>query len=64
MTLYRNVQPLLIDTSADRETALAEVESDLKARGIVQAGDIYALTCGEPMGLAGGTNMLRICAAS
>ncbi|MEN9377824.1 MAG: pyruvate kinase [Pseudomonadota bacterium] len=64
MTLYRNVQPLLIDTSADRETALAEVECDLKARGIVQTGDIYALTCGQPMGFAGGTNMLRICAAS
>jgi pyruvate kinase len=61
MTLYRNVRPLLIDTSADRDTALAEAEADLKARGIVQTGDVYAITCGEPMGSPGGTNMLKIC---
>jgi pyruvate kinase len=24
-------------------------------------GDIYAITCGEPMGAPGGTNMLKIC---
>jgi pyruvate kinase len=61
MTLYRNVRPLLIDTSADRDTALAEAENDLKARGVVQTGDVYAITCGEPMGSPGGTNMLKIC---
>jgi pyruvate kinase len=61
MTLYRNVRPLLIDTSADRDTALAEAESDLKSRGVVQTGDVYAITCGEPMGSPGGTNMLKIC---
>ncbi len=61
MTLFRNVWPLLIDTSADRDTALAEAENDLKARGVVQSGDIYAITCGEPMGSPGGTNMLKIC---
>jgi len=64
MTLYRNVRPLLIDTSADRDTALAESESDLKARGIVKTGDVYAITCGEPMGSPGGTNMLKICRVS
>jgi pyruvate kinase len=61
MTLFRNVRPLLIDTSADRDTALAEAENDLKARGVVQSGDVYAITCGEPMGSPGGTNMLKIC---
>ena len=64
MTLYRNVRPLLIDTSADRDTALAEVEADLKSRRVVQAGDIYAITCGEPMGSPGGTNLLKICQVS
>jgi pyruvate kinase len=29
----------------------------------VRAGDIYAITCGEPMGAPGGTNMLKICRA-
>ncbi|WP_101050246.1 pyruvate kinase [Macromonas nakdongensis] len=61
MALYRNVRPLLMDTSADRDTALAQAEQQLKARGIVQPGDVYAITCGEPMGTPGGTNMLQIC---
>jgi pyruvate kinase len=61
MTLYRNVRPLLMDTSADRDTALIQAEGHLRARGIVHPGDIYAITCGEPMGAPGGTNMLKIC---
>ncbi|MCX7238872.1 MAG: pyruvate kinase [Burkholderiales bacterium] len=64
MTLYRNVRPLLMDTSADRDTALADAEDYLKSKGIVQAGDVYAITCGEPMGAPGGTNMLKICRVS
>jgi pyruvate kinase len=61
MAMYRNVRPLFIDTSGDRDTALHEAENHLKARGIVQTGDVYAITCGEPMGTPGGSNMLKIC---
>jgi pyruvate kinase len=61
LTLYRNVQPLLMDTDSDRDTALQQAEAYLKERGIVQKGDVYAITCGEPMGAPGGTNMLKIC---
>jgi pyruvate kinase len=61
MALFRNVTPLLMDTSADRDTALIQAERSLKERGIVQSGDVYAITCGEPMGAPGGTNMLKIC---
>jgi pyruvate kinase len=64
MTLYRNVRPLLMDTSADRDTALADAEAHLKTRGIVHTGDVYAITVGEPMGSPGGTNTLKICRAS
>jgi pyruvate kinase len=64
MTLYRNVSPLLMDTSADRDTALKQAEKHLKDRGIVKSGDIYVITCGEPMGSPGGTNMLQICKVS
>jgi pyruvate kinase len=64
MALYRNVRPLLMDTSADRDTALQEAENHLKERHIMQRGDVYAITCGEPMGTPGGTNMLKICRAS
>ena len=61
MALYRNVRPLFADTIADRDTALREAENYLKSRGIVHAGDVYAITCGEPMGSPGGINMLKIC---
>ena len=63
MAMYRNVRPLLMDTSADRDTALDQAERHLKSRNIVQKGDVYAITCGEPMGAPGGTNMLKICVA-
>lgn len=61
MALYRNVSPLLMDISAERDHALQQAESHLRERGIVQPGDVYAITCGEPMGQPGGTNMLQIC---
>jgi pyruvate kinase len=61
MALYRNVRPLLMATSTDRDTALLEAEAHLKKRAIVDSGDIYAITCGEPMGSPGGTNMLKMC---
>src|SRR5512141_432270 len=64
MALYRNVRPLLLDQSADRDTALGEAEAHLKKRGIVGSGDIYAITCGEPMGAPGGTNMLKVVRAA
>jgi pyruvate kinase len=60
MALYRNVRPLLMDQSGERDRALGEAEAHLKKRGIVADGDIYAITCGEPMGAPGGTNMLKI----
>lgn len=63
MAMYRNVRPLLMDTSVDRDTALEQAESHLKSRNIVQQGDLYVITCGEPMGAPGGTNMLKICRA-
>ena len=64
MTLYRNVRPLFMDTSADRDTALTQVENNLKSRNLIHSGDVYAITCGEPMGAPGGTNMLKICQVS
>lgn len=61
MALYRNVRPLLMDSIVDRDSALAQAEDHLLRRHIVQRGDVYAITCGEPMGAPGGTNMLKIC---
>ena len=64
MTLYRNVRPLLMGNVADRDDALRDAEQQLKNLGIVATGDVYAITCGEPMGAPGGTNMLKICRVS
>lgn len=64
LAMYRNVQPLLMASNFDRDSALSEAEEHLKARGIMGSGDVYAITCGEPMGAPGGTNMLKICRAS
>ena len=61
MALYRNVRPLLMPKFSDRDQALAEAERLLVARGVLKPGDSYAITCGEPMGYPGGTNMLKIC---
>ena len=64
MALYRNVRPLLMDTSSDRDTALKQAETRLAGKGGLTSGDLYAITCGEPMGAPGGTNMLKICRAA
>jgi pyruvate kinase len=60
LALYRNVRPVLMNISDNRDVALKQAEVLLKARGELAAGDNYAITCGEPMGAPGGTNMLQI----
>ena len=61
MTLFRNVRPLLMPKVSDRDEALAIAERLLVERGVLKPGDTYAITCGEPMGHPGGTNMLKVC---
>jgi pyruvate kinase len=61
MALYRNVRPMMMSKHEDRDAALAEAEKLLFANGILKPGDNYAITCGEPMGHPGGTNMLKVC---
>jgi pyruvate kinase len=61
MALYRNVRPLLTLAHTDRDEALHRAEALLVERGVLKPGDTYAITCGEPMGYPGGTNMLKVC---
>jgi pyruvate kinase len=61
MTLYRNVTPQLMPSYLDRDEALSKAEALLVERGVLRPGDTYAITCGEPMGYPGGTNMLKVC---
>jgi pyruvate kinase len=64
MTLYRNVRPLLMPKLKERDEALAKAEALLVEQGVLKPGDTYAITCGEPMGYPGGTNMLKVCQVS
>jgi pyruvate kinase len=61
MALYRNVHPILMRVHSDRDEALRDAEALLVERGVLKPGDTYAITCGEPMGYPGGTNMLKVC---
>ncbi len=61
MALYRNVRPLLTLAHTDRDESLHLAEALLVERGVLKPGDTYAITCGEPMGHPGGTNMLKVC---
>ena len=60
MTLYRNVTPLFLEQSAERDEVLRAAEHLLLQRGQVQRGDMIVLTIGEPMGKSGGTNTMKI----
>ena len=60
LSTYRNVTPISIEVSKDRETALRQVEERLKESGAVKSGDTIVLTIGEPMGEPGGSNTLKI----
>ena len=64
MALYRNVRPVLMPAHTDRDSALADAEKLLVDLGVLMPGDTYAITCGEPMGYPGGTNMLKVCRVS
>ena len=61
LTLFRGVYPFRFDqTTEDRDQILEEAENELLRRGLVQDGDLILLTIGEPVGVSGGTNTLKI----
>jgi pyruvate kinase len=60
MALYRNVVPLYLEQSYDRDEVLRAAEELLLTKGEVHRGDLIVLTIGEPMGKSGGTNTMKI----
>jgi pyruvate kinase len=60
MALYRNVVPLFLEQSTDRDEVLRAAEDLLLAKGAAMQGDMIVLTIGEPMGKSGGTNTMKI----
>jgi pyruvate kinase len=60
VTLFRGVYPVRFRGARNPEKALHMAEDELLARGVVQRGDYIVLTIGEPFGIAGGTNTMKI----
>ena len=62
LSMYRGVTPLMIklDPDADRDRMLVDAEAELLRSGAVQVGDLIVLSFGEPIGVPGGTNTLKI----
>jgi pyruvate kinase len=59
--LFRDVYPLMVKyVGHDREELLHEAEKVLVDSGVVKEGDLIMLTIGEPIGMAGGTNTMKI----
>jgi pyruvate kinase len=61
LSLFRSVHTLMLQYSGDnRETLLRFAEDKLVEAGLVQAGDLIVFTFGEPIGVPGGTNTMKI----
>ncbi len=61
MALFRNVRAVLMHFPSDRDEALRQAEALLvQQHRALEIGDSYAITCGEPIGAPGGTNMLKL----
>ncbi|MDX1375211.1 MAG: pyruvate kinase [Burkholderiales bacterium] len=59
--LFRDVYPIMVKyVGHDREELLHEAEKVLVESGVVKEGDLIVLTIGEPIGMAGGTNTMKI----
>ena len=60
MALMRNVTSLHLEQTGGRDEVLRAAEDLLLARSHVRTGDLIVLTVGEPMGMSGGTNTMKI----
>lgn len=61
MTLYRGVYPVFFDATLIPPAQINPLAiEELKKRGIVANNDCVLLTCGEVIGVHGGTNTLKI----
>ena len=61
MTIYRGVRPILMmQDRQDRDSILLDAERKLIELGAIGIGDFMVITSGEPIGLSGSTNSLKI----
>ncbi len=63
--LYRGVEPIFFDaTQINKEKLNDEILAGLKARNLLQTGDLVILTRGASLGEDGGTNSMQVLAVS
>ena len=61
MSLFRECHPVaMVYHTTDLLTMLADAERVMVDSGLLQRGDLVAITSGEPVGKSGGTNTLKI----
>ena len=61
MSLFRGVHPLMLQYQGDsHETLVRLAEDRLLAHGFVSPGDHIVVTFGDPIGVQGGTNTMKI----
>jgi pyruvate kinase len=61
MSLFRECHPVaMVYHTNDLLTLLADSERVMMDSGLLQRGDLVAITSGEPIGKSGGTNTLKI----
>jgi pyruvate kinase len=61
VSLFRDVYPLTVAYHGhDREALVDEAERVLVSNGVVAPGDLIVLSFGEPIGVSGGTNTMKI----
>jgi pyruvate kinase len=61
VALFRDVYPITVAYHGhDRDALLDEAEAVLVRDGVVEAGDLIVVSYGEPIGMSGGTNTMKI----
>jgi len=61
MMLYRGVYPLMFDpTQCDKSAIYSRAVATLSTHQLVHHGDVVVMTCGDLMGVVGGTNTMKI----
>ena len=61
LSLFRSVFPLMLQYQGDnRETLVRLAEDKLLQAGYVEPGDLIVIAFGEPIGVPGGTNTMKI----
>ncbi len=61
MTLYKGIKPILFNTDTnDHAVVNRQVIAELQKRNVVEDGDLVIITKGDLMGVAAGTNAMKI----